>query len=192
MPRPPKNTVGWGTPCQSSKGQDGQKTHSSSWSGSGYPSLWQDGSQKGKESQGNWVKFLLTLSLPAFAYILYFVSLGVMCCKTRFYIRLKAQIRLIPKCIQLKVMGVNVFEESYPLTRPRWPEFLWLVHCRHYRNRQACGWWYSCGLPWQPHHGPALPGVFGLAWPGLEHMHVWTQRSTHTHTQPEHTHKHKR
>lgn len=73
-------------------------------------------------------------------------------------------------------MAVKV---PYPLTRLRWPEFFWLVRCRHYRNKQACGWWYSCGLPWQLLHGSALPGVFGLAWPALEHMHEWTQELTH-------------
>lgn len=73
-------------------------------------------------------------------------------------------------------MAVKV---PYPLTRLRWPEFFWLVRCRHYRNKQACGWWYSCGLPWQLLHGSALPGVFGSAWPALEHMHEWTQELTH-------------
>ena len=42
MPRPPQNMVGWGTPCQSGKGQDDQKMLFSSWSGYDCPSLWQE------------------------------------------------------------------------------------------------------------------------------------------------------
>lgn len=106
---------------------------------------------------------------------------------TTFCWRLRAQTKPVLKCSQQKVMAVNVSEEegkSYLLTRPQWPEFSWLVHDRHYRNRQACGWRNSCGLPWQPLHGPALPGVFGLAWPGLEDTHVRTQSSIYTQLLP--------
>lgn len=98
----------------------------------------------------------------------------------KVYSVLETKKRLTHKSIELKVMAVSVLLLSYPLIRPRWPEFLWLVHCRHYRNRQAYGWWYSCGLPWQPLHGPALPWVFGLAWTGLLQIHVHAHTRTHT------------
>lgn len=166
------NRGGWRNLCQSGKGQDSQRKHSSSWWHSECPSLWQNESWKGDKTQRDPVRSLLAL-IPIF--LSTWVKYRVTYCKTRFRLRLEAQTRPTLECIQIEVMAVKV---PYPLTRLRWPEFFWLVRCRHYRNKQACGWWYSCGLPWQLLHGSALPGVSALAWPVLEHMHK--RRSWHT------------
>lgn len=45
------DTAGWETPGQSGKGRGGKKTHSSSWSGSGRPSL---GINTDKDAAGFW------------------------------------------------------------------------------------------------------------------------------------------
>lgn len=62
---PQMNKRGWGNLCQSGRGQDGQKTRSSSWWHSECPSLWQNESWRGDKMQRDPVRSLLAL-IPIF------------------------------------------------------------------------------------------------------------------------------